>query len=145
MRQSYTYVQPKLEFASVIWLPSSMTQGYMLGKNLNKFLRYLYYRKYKIYPDFRTVGTVNRGQEFNIMNLKSGRDYHVNVFVNKIFNNLVNDNWILSIFNLKVSSRLIRPNSIFQIPFTHFNCCLAISNYDYYYEWAHLCCWFRNF
>lgn len=48
--------------------------------------------------------------------------------------NLYNDNWILLFFNLKVSPRLMRPNSFFSNSFYTLTSLFFHCNYDDYYE-----------
>lgn len=112
------FVKSKLEYASVVWNPINIGPKQILEKVQNRFLRYLYYKKYNIYPNYLIIRTTALREEFEIPSLEAARNCSLLIFGFKIFNNLINDSKLLSFLNLKVPSRPTRSASLFYVPFS---------------------------
>lgn len=111
-----TIVRPKLEYASTIWHPNTLGETKQIEKIQNKFLRYLYYKKYQIYPDYRFVRSVSLRHEFEIQSLNTRRNIALVQFGFKIWNNMLCDRYLLSLFNLRVPTKNTRVTAMFRIP-----------------------------
>lgn len=98
----------------------------------NRFLRYLYYKKYHIYPSYETVRTTHLRKEFIIQSLEHRRIYNLIMFAFRLWNNYILDAKILSLFNLRVPTRPTRLTSFFYIPTSTISKKNPINNIMYY-------------
>ena len=113
------FVRSKLEYASTVWHRHVGSHGDKLEKVQKKFLRYLHYRKYGIYPhyDKHPVRTRDMQLDFNILSLQNRRHLNDAVFTYRILNYLIDCPDLLSRFNLHVPSRRTRQtHKIFSFP-----------------------------
>jgi hypothetical protein len=81
-------VRSRLEYASIIWDPYHAEYSDSLEKVQNKFLRYLYFKKFGYYPYFGYPSSQLRNM-FKIPTLKSRRDFQAIIHLYKVINGLV--------------------------------------------------------
>lgn len=112
-----TLVRSKLEYGSVIWNGEYQTILQELERIQNKFLRYLYFKKYFIRPDYNSVRTTQLRSEFKIPSLDCRRKMFAILFLYKIINNHINSAEILSVLPFNVPPRPTRSAIMFNIPF----------------------------
>lgn len=77
-------VRPKLEYASSVWFPIAMTNQNQIEKVQKRFLRYLYVRKYNVYP-FR-ISYQSMLDSFNVQTLVFRRRIQAIILIYNIIN-----------------------------------------------------------
>uniref|UniRef100_A0A1Y1K5G1 Reverse transcriptase domain-containing protein n=1 Tax=Photinus pyralis TaxID=7054 RepID=A0A1Y1K5G1_PHOPY len=115
----FTLVRPRLEYASIVWLPHTLYQIKRIEKVQNRFLRFLYFKKNNTYPEFN-VRSADLRHEFEIQSLANRRSIALVQFGHKLWNNLVDQSYLLSLMTLKVPNRATRSTDMFHIPTTTF-------------------------
>ncbi|CAH1101484.1 unnamed protein product, partial [Psylliodes chrysocephalus] len=76
-------IKPKLEFGCLVWGDQPQIHLAPIEKTQNKFLRYLYFRKYHVWPDYTNVRSSRLRAEFNIISLTSRRILTMMLFLYK--------------------------------------------------------------
>lgn len=109
----FAFVRSKLEYASIIWYTQPLIYLSMVEKVQNKLLRYLYYKRFHVRPDYNTIRSTFLRQEFNIPSLEFRRKMKVMIFLYKIVNNSINDSRLLSLIPFNVPSRQTRAPLLF--------------------------------
>lgn len=79
-------VRPSLEYASIIWAPESENSINLIEMVQKRFLRYLYLKKYDVYPYL--MPTKNLLRIFNMQSLQQRRNMHCALFLYNIVNNI---------------------------------------------------------
>lgn len=67
-----SYILSKLNYSSIIWSPTYHKYIYLLESLQKRFLKYLFFKKYIIYPDF-TISYKCLLNEFNFTSLNSDK------------------------------------------------------------------------
>lgn len=103
-------VRSKMEYACVIWSPFYQSHINKLEKIQNKFLRYLYYKKYNRSSYFERISYKNLLFEFNYVSLGTRREIMQQVFLYKSVNGILDNAEFLSglQFNVKKSDLRVR-------------------------------------
>lgn len=81
------YVRCHLEYAAIIWSPYYKVYIDLIEKVQKKFLRYLYFKKYGIYPSYEPSLTLRK--EFGFMELEKRRTLLLSLFIHKLILNLI--------------------------------------------------------
>lgn len=95
------FVRSKLEFASAVWYPSTKKQDKLIEKVQNKFLKYLYFKRYKRNPPFESYEHIRI--ELIMPPLKQRRDLIMLNVLFRVFNNFLDKSRLLSLFRLHVA------------------------------------------
>lgn len=112
----YSLIRPKLEFGTQIWFAEYHSKLVQLEKIQNKFLRYIYFKKYNKPADYKTVRTYQLRNEFELLSLENRRTLAVLTFLHKLINNKINSPEILSLVGFNVPPRKIRSFPVFNVP-----------------------------
>jgi hypothetical protein len=102
----YSYVRPKLEYASVIWNPSTQLHSKQIEKIQSKFLRYHTYKTTGFYPMTDSSSTL--AENFNILTLEQRRKLTDLLFLYKLLRNHIDSNDLVSMVSYQVPSSMTR-------------------------------------
>lgn len=112
----FSLVRPKLEYASTIWYPHLLGLIKEIEKVQNKFLRFLYFKEFDHYPDYTNIRSAYLRNRYEIQSLSIRRNIGLAQFGFKIWNNNINDSYLLSLLKLKVPEKVTRMSLMFYIP-----------------------------
>lgn len=111
----YAFIRSKLEYAILIWYPNYECYRSLLESVQRKFLKYLWFKTYHIYP--------SQGTDYNvfldIFNCISLNDRHTKIaldFLCNIINAIIDSPQLLQKFNFRVPRISSRLNSTFYLP-----------------------------
>ena len=96
-----SYVRPKLEYASVVWSQSTADSRRSIDSVQHRFLRYLSFKKHKIFPPI-TTRTSEFLFEFNITRLSDRRQIAQIIFIQKLVSGLIDCPKLLELLNFNV-------------------------------------------
>lgn len=113
-----TLVLSKLDFASIIWEQQPQMYLDTLEKVQNKFLRYLYYKKYHRWPDYNEIRTQTLRQEFEIPSLIIRRKQAMMKFLFNLMNNQISSSTLLSLVPINVPPKRTRCPLMFNLQTT---------------------------
>lgn len=89
------FVRSKLEYASVIWNPTTNLHKDMLEKVQKRFLRFLFFKKHGFYPGYpHLISYRYQLTEFHVMELEKRREFNDVIFIFNIVNQRVGHNAI---------------------------------------------------
>lgn len=115
MKLYNVFVRSRLEYASIVWNPTCVTLTNRIEMIQNKFLRFLVYKRTKIYPKYSKYSDLL--DEYPYKSLASRREVNNLLFTFKLFNNMIDSPYLVSQFNFYVPPSSTRPKLItFNIP-----------------------------
>lgn len=85
--KNFILIRTKLEFALVIWAQQSRIHLDSIKKIQNKFLRYLYYKKYRVCLDYIDIKTSLLKKQFVVRSLINKRKQSMILFFYEIVYN----------------------------------------------------------
>lgn len=106
----YSLVLSKLEFGCTIWDPSQQNLIHSLETVQNKFIKYLYYKKYHVSPDFGPYEPFRK--EFQIMKLEHRRVIGNLVTLHKLLNAYIDTPYLLNQISFSIPVAGIRPRQL---------------------------------
>lgn len=122
LKKLYTsLVRPKLEYASTVWYPHLVGLNKDIEKVQNKFLRFLYFKDVGNYPDYINTRSAYLRKRYEIQSLTNRRNINLVQFGFKIWNNNINDSYLLSLLKIKVPEKVTRTQSMFYIPMVSYS------------------------
>ena len=120
----FSFVRNKLEYCSLVWDPFSVNSITSLEIVQNKFLRYLYFKRFNA-PCNRDLSTVVLRSLFYFEPLSTRRSKLAILFLFKLLHNLVDSSELLSKINFHVPRSNLRPSVILSVPF-----CYTVQHYN---------------
>ena len=114
------YVRSTLEYASTAWSPYYSCYTVTLEKVQRRFLKFLYFKKHKVYPP-QGFPQTDLCTEFRFCALELRRKYADVKLLNKILNNIVNIDRFYFRLTFATPRENSRNASIFQVPHAHTN------------------------
>ena len=113
-------IRSRLEYAAIIWEPSSESLSANIEKIQKRFLRALYFRRYGVYPSFWNfhVPTAQLLIEFNFQSLKKRREQLQLLFLLKLVQGKLDFEYGLQYLAFDTRGRSTRNNRTFRIPFS---------------------------
>lgn len=112
-------VRSKLEFASKVWNPGIALYQRKLETVQNKFLKYIYFKKNRRYPEYNEYHNIRC--ELEIFKLKDRREIASILFMHKLINNRVDCPMLLPLVKLYIPAFRCRPRNTFYVPFCRTN------------------------
>ena len=111
------FVRSKLDYGSVVWNKQFSSWSNDVEKVQKRFLRYLYYRSHKVYPNYKNgiIPTTSLQKEFSIISLKDRRVRNDILFLFKLFQNKIDCPQILNSINFRVNAKSTRQKNVFAV------------------------------
>ena len=104
-----SYIRSKLEYCSVIWSPSARNLSDKIERVQKKFLKFVCFQCNLNY----STSYEEKCDYFKIQTLSSRRNVSEVVFINKLFNNKIDCNSIITDVSFYVPSRHLRQRDMF--------------------------------
>jgi hypothetical protein len=121
----YSFVRSRLEYCSVVWAPSHNTAINQIEIIQNRFLRYLFFKKFNVYCQW-DFPTSELRAIFSVDKLSVRRNLFILSFVFKLINFNINSPFLLSLLSLHVPRNNLRPSILFSLPR-----CNTVSHYNF--------------
>ena len=115
-----TFVRPVLEYAATVWNPYYKCYVDLLENVQRKFLKYLYFKKYKSYP-LQGYPQTELLMEFGYLSLESRRSFFDIKFLNKILRGSINIDRFYIHISLVQSRENARFKQLFYVPCANTN------------------------
>ena len=113
-------VLPKLEYGAIIWSPQYANWGDLLEQVHRKFLKYMFFKKYGIYPE-RGFNHQELLNIFHRISLESRRIKNCLVYIYKVLNQTVDDPNMLGQLPFSVNRLNSRHKTTFYLDFPRTN------------------------
>ena len=111
----YAFVRPILEYACTVWSPHYDTYVKSLENIQRKFLKILYFKKHRFYPE-QGYPQTELLSEFNVTTLELRRKYFDIKFLNKVLNNELHIDRLFFKVELMTQRDNMRHRILFKIP-----------------------------
>ena len=100
-------IKSRLQYACTVWSPTKEKHVHAVEVVQNKFIKYVYYKKYYTNPPFEAYQPLR--EEFQLASLANCRELSMLKLIYKIFNNNIQSAYLLSLIRFHIPRYNTRP------------------------------------